>query len=130
MDLQILVNIGNQTIPININDNTTIPEIKHKLLKKLKLNPRQNINNIYLTYGGKLLESLKPISVYDIPPNSIIFAQFKFRGGILGSVIKKVISGIFSFLKPIAKPLYDIILAVVSIVELIVEILMMLPNLV
>ena len=130
MDLQILVNIGTQTIPIYINRRTPIYQIKHILLKKLKINSSQNVNidNIYLSYGGKLLDSLKPISVYDIPQNSIIFAQFKFRGGILGSAIKTVVNKILSFLNPITKPLKDIILAVVSIVELIVELLLMLPK--
>ena len=129
MDLQILINIGNQTIPIYINRQTSIYQIKNILLKKLnRHNYPSNINsnNLYLTYGGKLLENSEPISIYDIPPNSIIFAQFKLCGGIIS--VKSIVNGILSFLKPIAKPLYDIILAVVSFVLLIVELLMMLPK--
>jgi len=132
MDFQILVNVGNQTFPIYINDNFTISKVKYLLLKKLKTHNKSNldISNLYLTHSGKLLNDTNIISDYNISSNTLIFAQFKLRGGILGSIIKKVIKMIFSFLKPIARPLYDIILAVVSIVELLVALIEMLPNLV
>lgn len=58
----------------DIDENTTIQEIKHKLINKI---PPVIMNYIYFMYGGKILDDNKKIKDYGITECSTIIIAYR-----------------------------------------------------
>ena len=73
----LIVDSTNKRVLMDINENTSIGELKKKLIVKKNIN-----SEIILHYNGELLEEDKTIASYEIEDKECIVYIGQFKGGM------------------------------------------------